>query len=376
MNALKGVKRLIAIDTAPYLTVSLYLNVDGRQYPKREYESELKDLIRHAMEDLKPYPEDVQRAARQDLERVERYVREEFVRGDARLLVVFSCEPARLFEVFAYSISMKSRLVLYPKGPYVTPLLIALAGYADTLAVMTNREMARGFFYQAGRLEEIGQVRQEVPAQVRYGGFKGYEEKRISRHIEEHVQWHLKRTAEAARGWFELYQPDLVLLMGLPELTFALTRWLPPEMTQRLGPSIDYFVEAGGLKEIQARIEQTVIQYERQRMERWVDQLLRSVPHKAVVGVEPTLESLNEWRCAALVFDPDEAIPGVQCPHCGYLDLRSERCPRCGQALKPIPDVVVEAVELAVQQGADLYPVRHDSSLLDRIHRMGAFLRF
>jgi peptide subunit release factor 1 (eRF1) len=271
---------------------------------------------------------------------------------------------------------MKSRLVLYPKGPYVTPLLIALAGYADTLAVMANREMARGFFYQAGRLEEIGQVRQEVPAQVRYGGFKGYEEKRISRHIEEHVQWHLKRVAETARGWFELYQPDLVLLMGPPELTSVLTRWLPPEVTQRLGPTIDYFVETGGLRDIQARIEQAVTQYERQRMERWVDQLLRSVPHKAVVGVEPTLESLNEWRCAAFVFDPDERIPGVQCPGCGYLDLRSERCPRCGQTLEPIPDVVTEAVELAVQQGADLYPIRHDPALLERIQRMGAFLRF
>ena len=376
MQVIRGIKRLVALDTDPFLTISLYLNVDGRQYPNREYEIELKELIRRAQQQLMHYPEDIREAARRDLERIDRYVRREFVRDNTRLLVIFACEPADLFETLTYAIPMKSQIILYPKGPYVTPLLIALAGHADALVIMVSREVARGFYYLAGHLEEIGNVREDVPARVNYGGFKGYEERRIDRHVEEHVQWYLKHVAEQAYRWFVLYDPELVLLMGHPEVTGSLTRYLPYPMTQRLGPVMDYFIESGGLREIRERVETAVMTVERQRVREWIEQLRRQVPHRAVIGIEATLQALNAWRCAVLVFDPDEMFEGYTCPQCGYLALRRGTCPRCRSDLQYTENLLNEAIESAVHQGAELVPIRHDAELVRLIDTMGAVLRF
>ena len=375
MQPLKGLKRLIGLDTSPYLTVSLYLDVDGRKFPNREFEIRLKDLVRRQAAALAGQPDEVRTAAESDLRRVERYIVSEFIRGSSRMVAVFACEPAGVFEVFTGSFSLKSRLTLNHR-PYITPLLTAWAGSPTALVVLSDRAMARYFLFESGRLAELGRLADEVPAQVRKSGWKGYSERNIERHIDEHVQWHLKNVAEECRHYYELYAPDVVILGGPGEILPDLERWLPATIQRKLGPTLGFHYESGHLKEIQDAVQRTLVSYEAEHQRRIVQQVLEKQPHGATTGVEPTLDALNAFRVATLVFDADINFQGYRCSDCGYLATNMDRCPRCQKPMELEPDLLPETLELAIQQAADLVPLHGTTDLTKRIRRVGALLRY
>ena len=82
-------------------------------------------------------------------------------------------------------------------------------------------------------------------------------------------------------------------------------------------------------------------------------------------------------RPQARVGNDRFGAPGSQCPACGWLgggQLR--RCPVDGEALEPLDDVSEAAIELALQQSAEIVRVRHLAGELEARGGIAALLRF
>ncbi len=112
-------------------------------------------------------------------------------------------------------------------------------------------------------------------------------------------------------------------------------------------------------------------QREREALDR-VEQGLR-----AVAGLDETLRVLNERRVEVLLLEQNFSTPGTFCPECGWLGPDGEtECPADGTALGRCDELADATIELAIQQSAELLPLRHHEGALEERGGIAALLRF
>ncbi len=76
---------------------------------------------------------------------------------------------------------------------------------------------------------------------------------------------------------------------------------------------------------------------------------------RGVAGLDDVLGVLNERRVETLLIEERFQMPGTVCPQCGSLFPENVAiCPADGTATERYDDIVEEAVELAVDQSADV----------------------
>lgn len=375
MDKLKGIKRLIGLDSTPYLTISLYLDVDGKKYPNREYLIVFRNMVKEKESLIESLDTPVRQQLMEDFRRLENYLDRDFVRGDNRCFIAFVCGERGLFETFSGRWTVKNRLNL-GKTPYLVPLISLMEQTPDALITLVDRSQARFFIYQGGRLDELEKIDHEVPPQVRESGWQGYEERRIERHVDDHVQRHLKEVAQRLRQYDVLYKTDIVLIGGPEDIRKELLEWVPASIKNRLGPFLEHHPERVVVQELIREIQHALYDNEREMQARIVHEILEKQPRMARTGVEAVLDALNGWRVATLVYDPDLTVPGKVCKQCGYLATNMDQCPRCQIQLSEEPDLMPDIIDCAVQQAADLVPLTTDPELKERIGGMGVIFRY
>ena len=68
-------------------------------------------------------------------------------------------------------------------------------------------------------------------------------------------------------------------------------------------------------------------------------------------------------------------MPGYVCYECHFTSLREQDCPNCHKPLEPCPDVVDEAIELAMLKNCQIEHL-HGPTPLREAGRIGALLRY
>jgi peptide chain release factor subunit 1 len=99
---------------------------------------------------------------------------------------------------------------------------------------------------------------------------------------------------------------------------------------------------------------------------------------RAALGLDEVLQALNERRVEYLLLDERFAVPGTACPECGWLRPDGERtCPVDGRELEQLDDLTEAAIELTLQQSAEILAVRRRrEELHKRAGGVAALLRF
>jgi len=118
-------------------------------------------------------------------------------------------------------------------------------------------------------------------------------------------------------------------------------------------------------------------QVERDHEKRLAEDLVRKVEagSRAVRGVSATLEALTQGAAETLLVEEGFETPGFVCFSCHFASLDEGTCPHCHQPLEPCPDIVDEAIELALRKNCQIEHVRGSTALHDA-GCMGAILRF
>jgi peptide subunit release factor 1 (eRF1) len=94
-----------------------------------------------------------------------------------------------------------------------------------------------------------------------------------------------------------------------------------------------------------------------------------------VSGIGATLGALTRGEAQTLLVEDGFEMPGFVCYTCHYTSLGDQECPHCRKPLEPCPDIVDEAIELALRKNCQIEHVRGPTALRDA-GRMGALLRF
>lgn len=335
-------RQLASFDAGGAPVVSLYLNTDGRRFPRRgDYEVHLADLIRRARQ-ATGTDRSARRSLESDLDRIHGFVTKEFDRGRTRGLAFFACSAAGLWRLFRLPVAMRKRVVV-DRHPHVLRLESLLARAETFATVLINRERARLFTTRLGETIERTEILDAVPGQHGQGGWS---QARFSRHIEELFHKHLKHVAEVAFALSKRERLDRLVLAGPEEIVSTFEKGLHPWLTERVVARLSLPMNASrdGVAEATLAVEEII---ESERSADAVGRVLEEFAAKrgAVVGVEQTLAALQEGRVETLVVSDGTPLEAWRCSACGLLVTRGGRCPACGGDMVPVSDLAEEMVD-------------------------------
>ena len=302
------------------------------------------------------------------LERARNYLERELPTDGAHGVAVFASEPVDLFETVKLPRSVPSRVAI-GRSPLVGPLARLERRERWCVALVSRRD-ARIFRGSPDGLREIGQIHDIVFGQHDQGGWS---QARYQRGIEKEKADHLKRTAEVLLRHYKRRPFQRLITGGPREVVADFESRLHGYLSERLAGRIEVDVDTASPDQVLEAAQPRFDELEREREA----EALERLGERGAWGLGETLRALNERRVEMLLLDEQFSAPGTQCPECGWLGMADERrCPADGTELVALEDVTDAAIELALQQSAEMLAVRHDREALGGHGGVAALLRF
>ena len=193
---------------------------------------------------------------------------------------------------------------------------------------------------------------------------------------DQDIEGHLIQLADAIWHDWQDRQFSLLALGGPVEPTSRLRELLHAELRPALAEEpLDLDDSAAGEVQVRERIE---VLLEHQRETQAMEALTQlGNPNRAVRGVTPTLEALNEQRVQTLILSRDFAGEGGRCANDGMLvESGTQTCPADGSAVEPVGDLREAMIAAALGQAASVIALHEPHDELETAHPVAALLRF
>jgi peptide chain release factor subunit 1 len=352
---------------------SLYLDVDGRRYRRKQDYMLRAELLGHQLlKDAAGLPKAAAQSVAKDVERMTAFL-EALDRGPTRGVALFSCSEAGWWQEVIVPRPLPDRATL-AQSPHVLPLEALIETYETFCTALVDREKARIFHARMGRIREENDVFDDVPGQHDQGGWA---QARYRRHIDEHVGRHLKHVSDVLLTFFKQRGFDRLILAGAEDLLAEFEEGLHDYLRQRVVARVSLPMTAG-IGEVLQRSLEVEEEIEARRELEVVERVTAEAAagRNGVTGLAQVLAALNDARVDTLVVPFDLSSQGVRCESCGWLGLHGTGCPTCGAATDPVSDVVEAAVAKALHQGSRVETLTFYQRTAQSPADVGALLRF
>jgi peptide subunit release factor 1 (eRF1) len=361
-----------------YLITSCYLDLDRAKRPPQMLKIRTKDLLQSAHQQLaaKAGSHAQRQSVRDDVARIETQATQEILAGRHKGLAVFSCSAHKFWQVYGLPRLTRDILVA-DRVPYIRPLSAILAEYHRFCAVLVDSMAGQVFEVYMGEIIEHADVVDAVPRRVKEGGFGGRDERKLERHHAQAVHQHFQRLADATFKLFKRDRFDYLILGGLNELLSGFQPHLHPDLQNRVVGRFHAKPFATPPDEVLARALEIEDRVERERERRMADELVQKAGagNRAVSGVSATLNAIARGEAQTLLVEEGFESPGYVCYGCRHVSLDEGQCPNCRIPFEPCPDIVDEAIELALSKNCQIQHLHGPTALRDA-GRMGALLRY
>ena len=375
----EGLRRLAEVRLDRPVVLSLYLDLDPAQFAApRARSTQVRSLTDEADRRIRETAglshQDRLDLAR-SLERTREFLQGQLDAGGAHGLALFACEPANLFETVKLPRSVESRVAI-DRSPLVGPLA-GLERRERWCVALVSRRDARVFRGSPDGLRERESLRDEVHGQHDQGGWS---QARYQRSVEKEKDDHLRRAADVLLRHFKREPFERLVLGGPKEVVADFEGKLHPYVAERLAGRVEVDVETAGPDDVLGASRPLLEELEERREREALDRLgdgRGAPPGRVAAGLDDVLGALNERRVEVLLLVERLSAPGGVCPRCGWLGADGiARCPADDTPLDPRDDVVEPAVELALQQSAEVLPIRRNDDELRSRGGIAALLRF
>ncbi len=369
------VERLRAFDDSGQPVVSLYMSVAPGVGEQRSVVPHLKDLLAAVRNQAAELDRDAEKAVRVDCDRI-LGLAGRIAEQQGRGVAVFSSSAAGLQELVALPAGVRPRAVLGTR-PYLWPVEAMLAEQRRACAVVLDRRRAEIHRFDGGTLEAWEQLDAEELRKSNYGGFAGYEERRVRTHADEVAHRHYRETAARLTELHRAGGFDLLVVGGQADNVDGLVAELPPELADRLAGTFAVDTHTVTPAIVADHCRQLLDAHEATEQAALADRVLEVAKGGglAATGLDAVLAAVNQRAVDLLVMAADATVPGAECGSCGWLAPNDTTpCPACGEPARRVPDLV-DAMAAAVRAAGGT--VRH---LLTETplsgDRVGALLRF
>ncbi|MBI2790254.1 MAG: hypothetical protein HYX59_16450 [Elusimicrobia bacterium] len=285
-----------------------------------------------------------------DIDRIEAFIKSEFVPGPHRLAAVYSCAKRGLFETFALPQPFKSTLSV-GETLDLRPLNALAGQYNRFMALLLGPAKARFVELHMGQAIELEAMSGEFETLDGLGA----------------VAQHAATLARERRfDRLILGASDAAVSAFLPLLDPALQKDVILEPV--LGPErpVEAVLERVLHNERQARsVRESVL----------VHRLLDAARQgSALIGLDAVAAAIQEGKASRVLVRDGYTKMGRACPKCGHLSVANRSCPWCFCATDMVLDLVSELGNKALDAGCELYRIMHDARF-DGVCRIGAELK-
>lgn len=364
--------------------LSVYLNLEVTDPATRR--SSYKAVLDRMLKDLEGQLEDEGkiRHFREDAEWVRQRVEFHMPKGKSLLLF---CDAS---EAFYFEEDLPLRLasqVWFGNTPHLRPLLEAMQEYERYGVVVVDREKARFFIISMGTIEEVSDVFQDPP--VKHRSTTGSDHMRsqmtLQRRAATWSNWFLKDVSDILHDIIRKHDVDRIILGGPEDVTAELQRLLPKALLPRVAGRIRVSSVTRPAEVLELSFP-VIERIEREQELALVQDLIttaqktESTAKKTVLGLNATLDAVNQGRVFRLLYPSGLTLAGYRCSACDVLldhAPANHICPYCSGALEKIADVTWLASERVLEMGGKHDEIRGSEALklLQAAGPIGAFLR-
>jgi peptide chain release factor subunit 1 len=366
------VRRLAELRVDRPVVLSLYLDLDPSRFgtpPARATAvRSLLDEAERRIRDGNMLSHDDRLALEAAVRRARSFLERELPTEGAHAVAVFSSTTPDLFEALKLPRSVPNRVAI-GRSPLIGPLARLERRERWCVALVSRRD-ARIFRGSPDGLREIQQIHDTVFGQHDQGGLA---QARYQRGIEKEKDDHLRHTADALLRHFKRRPFQRLITGGPREVVADFESKLHGYIQERLAGRIEVDMDRVNADRVLAAAQPLFEELERKRE----SQALERLGERGARGLPDVLRALNERRVEVLMLNQRFSERGVQCPVCGWLGPAGEsRCPADGADLVELEDMTDAAIELALQQSAELLAVQHEDEALAGDGGIAALLRF
>ncbi|MBU4142019.1 hypothetical protein KKE99_04055 [Patescibacteria group bacterium] len=297
--------------------------------------------------------------------------------SEARTLVFFLGGKSRII-IYRVPVYIRSRIVV-EADYYIYPLASVLENFPNYAAVALERDKFRIFNIFMGKIEGSSDVSEsDVPQRINAAraDWKGLNETRIQRHIEDHLARHLKKAALAAGDYFLKNKCDYLIIGARKEYTAKFINLLDKRLAKKVAGTWRILPHYH-INRIKRKSLEAVNEYNRKMEEKIVKDLLDGIEGKiwaAVAGIGSVLENLYLHKIKMFVIGANCKKPGFVCETCHRISLLPVACLSCGGKTAKASDLADEIIEEAIKNKIKIKQLFHSHKKFDRFG-IGAFLK-
>lgn len=352
MISQKELSRLATLKS-PQGVVSAYVKIDPKlAYNRQAHAAQFKGAVRAFLRGGKNGH--LRAALDRESPRILRLLEER--PPDGRGLAVFACEPAGIWEVAVLDVPVPS-FVDVNASPAIEVLTRVLDEYPSFAVAVVQRDSARIYLSEQRASEEQAAIESEVPGRHEQGGWS---QARFQRHIEVHVQKHLKEVVDELERLFYERGYSRLAIGGPLEAVDELVKMLPDPVARRVIGTFSVDLKHETDQAVLDRARQLGDEAERRQERELVQQAIDAADAggRGVAGLDATLRAVFDGRIHVLLVADGATTEGSACPNCGYFAAGGfDRCPACDSQTEAVPDVIEHAVERAFLSGAQIETV-------------------
>lgn len=347
-------------ETTP--VVSLYLNTALNTHSRPEVRLRLRRLLEQAEA----------QAAPADLNLIEDFFEMEYD-WQSRSVVGFVCQELGLRTFIPFSVPLSDGVYVEPR-PHLHPLIELLNHYPPYGVVHVTRDEARFYVIQMGTITNTEYFDGEDTKRHRQGGWAA---QRLQRHEDTLADHNLREAAHLADIFFDINHCWRLILAGADETVAQFQEHLSKVLQNKVIGTIPLDMTASEAEVIEK--SRSVLRQSKQEsalvlLDRLVTMAAKG--EEAILGLEPTLQAIQEERVQTLILSEGFSTPGYRCLVCDFVTVEErDSCPYCAGNLRPVVDVVEFAIRHTLRQGGKIETLA-DSAVLREAGHIGALLRF
>jgi peptide chain release factor subunit 1 len=341
------------------VVVSLFLNLDPAEFaapPARE--SQINSLLSALREEIREggLSDDAQEVLEADVERVERFLKDELDADGAEALAVYSSTALDVFRVIKLAQPIESAVHVDQR-----PLLEPVMGHEDEgdwCVLLVTRETGRIFRGGPTGIRETRDVQSDVKNQHKAGGWS---QARFERSVEQEVEWHLEKVTDLLmRAYKRRPFEHLIIGANNESLRPALANETHQYLLERVRGWVDIDERLASEDEVfeavRGVMDEHLAEQERELFAKFEEE--HGTGGAAATGVQDVLEALVEQRVETLMVREGATAEGRKCVTCGWLGPAGiETCPVDETQLDHVDNIVEPAIQAAIQQSAAVHVI-------------------